>query len=53
MISRHYYCWCYLVTTGDITQIFYLQLLQQVLLGDAGQELWLAPEVVTVLVIII
>ena len=43
----------YLVTTGDITQIFYLQLLQQVLLRDAGQELWLASEVVAVLVIVI
>ena len=43
----------HLVTAGDVPQVLYLQLLQEILLGDASQELGLAAEMVTVLVIIL
>ena len=43
----------HLVAAGDVAQVLDLELLQQVLLGDAGQQLRLASEVITVLVIIV
>ena len=43
----------HLVAAGDVPQVFNLQLLQEILLGDARQELRLAAEMVTVLVIIL
>ena len=43
----------HLVAAGDVAQVLDLELLQQVLLGDACQQLWLASEVITVLVIIV
>ena len=43
----------HLVAAGDVAQVLDLELLQQVLLGDAGQQLGLAAEVVAVLVIVL
>ena len=42
-----------LVAAGDVPEVLDLQLLQQVLLGDPGQQLRLAAEVIAVLVIIV
>ena len=43
----------HLVAAGDVPEVLDLQLLQQVLLGDPGQQLRLAAEVIAVLVIIV
>ena len=43
----------HLVAAGDVPEVLDLKLLQQILLGDSGQQLGLAAEMVTVLVIIL